>query len=62
MVVFAVWSRLREVWRKSGERRDENVIHNALQAQEVAEREKHSVETPLPPGRTNTDWTYIPPP
>ena len=61
MVVFAVWSRLREVWRKSGERRDENVIHNALQAQEQAERAKHT-EQPLPPGGGNTDWTYWTPP
>jgi len=61
VVVFAVWSRLREVWRKSGERRDENVIHNALQAQEEAERAKHT-EQPLPPGGGNTDWTYWTPP
>jgi hypothetical protein len=58
--MFAVWSRIREVWRKSGERRDENVIHNSLQAQEEAERAKHTEQT-RPPGGENPG-TYIPPP
>jgi hypothetical protein len=59
--VFTVWKRIRESWRRSGERSDENVVHNALQAHEEAERAKHT-EQPLPPGGKNTDWTYIPPP
>jgi len=58
--MFAVWSRIREVWRKSGEERDENVIHNALQAHEAAEREKHT-DQPLPPGRGSMDSTYVDP-
>jgi hypothetical protein len=60
--MLPVWRRIREVWRRSGERRDENVVENALYSHEVAEREKHTETTPLPPGRTNTDWTYIGPP
>jgi hypothetical protein len=52
---------MRERRRKSSERRDENAIQNALEAQEAAERAKHS-EAPLPAGGGNTDWTYIQPP
>ena len=55
-----LWQRIRDAWRKSGERLDANAVENARVAHEEAEREKHS-ETPLPPGRTNTEWTYIPP-
>jgi hypothetical protein len=59
--MLAVWRRIREGWRKSGERSDENAVHNALQAQEAAARAKHT-DPPLPPAGGNTDWTYIPPP
>ena len=52
--------RIREPWRKSRKRRDATAIENERVAHEAAERERHR-ETELPPGRTNTDWTYIPP-
>ena len=52
--------RIKEPWRKSRERRDVNAIENERVAHEAAERERHR-ETELPPGRTNTDWTYVPP-
>jgi len=56
----ALLRRIREAWRTSGMRRDSDAIENARVARESAEREKHR-ETELPPGRTNTDWTYVPP-
>ena len=56
-----LWQRIRDSWRRSGKQLDVNEIENARVAHEAAEREKHR-ETELPPGRTNTDWTYIPPP
>jgi hypothetical protein len=52
--------RIREPWRKSRERRDATAIENERVTHEAAERERHR-ETELPPGRTNTDWTYVPP-
>jgi hypothetical protein len=58
--MLAIWRRIRESWRTDAERSDENFVENALLAHEQAEREKHS-EQPLPPGRSNTDWTYINP-
>jgi hypothetical protein len=47
-------------WRRSGKQLEANAVENAQVAHEAAEREKHR-ETELPPGRTNTDWTYVPP-
>ena len=52
--------RIRESWRKSRKRRDAAAIKNERVAHEASEREKHR-ETELEPGRSNTDWTYIPP-
>jgi len=52
--------RIRKAWQRSGQQRDASAVENARVAHEAAEREKHS-ETELPPGRTNTDWTYVPP-
>ena len=57
-----LWRRIREAWQRSGERLDDNAVHNAAQAHEAAERAKHA-ENALPPeGRSNADWTYISPP
>jgi hypothetical protein len=59
--VLGVWKRIREAWRRTGERRDDNVVHNAAHAHEAAERAKH-MERALPAeGRSNADWTYVPP-
>jgi hypothetical protein len=58
--MIAFLRRINESWRRSGKGLDAQAIENARVAQEAAEREKHR-ETELPPGRTNTDWTYIPP-
>jgi len=52
--------RIKEPWRKSRKRRDATAIENERVAHEAAERERHR-ETELPPGRTNTNWTYVPP-
>ena len=52
--------RMMESWRTSGKELEARTIENAQVAHEAAEHEKHR-ETGLPPGRTNTDWTYVPP-
>jgi hypothetical protein len=58
----ALWQRMRQAWRLSGRELDENAVANAQAAHEQAEREKAQPTAPLPPGRSNTDWTYVPPP
>jgi len=58
--MIAFLRRMRESWQRSDRQRDATAIENARVAHEAAEREKHG-ETELPPGRTNTDWTYVPP-
>jgi len=55
-----VWQRIKDAWHRHGDELDANAVANARVAHEAAEREKHG-ETELPPGRTNTDWTYVPP-
>jgi hypothetical protein len=52
--------RMNASWRRSGKQLQANAVENARVAHEAVEREKHR-ETELPPGRTNTDWTYVPP-
>jgi len=52
--------RIREAWQRDGRELEANAIENAQVAHEAAEREKHR-ETALEPGRSNTDWTYVPP-
>ena len=51
--------RIRDAWRRSGEQRDQQWAEDKL-----AEREAmlHAADEPLPPSRTNSDWSYIPPP
>ena len=56
----AIVRRVREAWRTSRKRRDATAIANERVAHEALEREKHR-ETSLEPGRSNTDWTYVPP-
>jgi hypothetical protein len=56
-----LWQRIRGAWQRRGNRLDTNAIEKSRVAHEVAERERHR-ETGLQPGRSNTDWTYIPPP
>jgi hypothetical protein len=58
--VTALWKRIRNAWRRSGGQLEAKAIENARVAHEAAEREKHR-EAELPPGRSNTDWTYVPP-
>jgi hypothetical protein len=52
---------LRAAKARSDQRKDEAVISNFLVEHDQAERERHEPAPPLPSGRTNTDWTYIPP-
>jgi len=59
--VLNAWRRIREAWRRSGTRLDENAVHNAAQAHEAAERERHAERSVPPEGRSNADWTYVPP-
>lgn len=60
--VLAVWRGIRETWRRSRERKDAEAVHKALQAQKEADRAKLT-ERELPSeGRSNADWTYVPPP
>jgi len=58
-------AKLRRWWREStrrqNARKDEVATDKFLLEHEQADRER-SEPSPLPPGRTNTDWTYIPPP
>jgi hypothetical protein len=56
----SLWDRIRNAWRGRGRRLDASAIDNAQVAHEAAERERHR-ETGLEPGRSNTDWTYVPP-
>jgi hypothetical protein len=51
--------RIRDAWRRSGEQRDQQWAEDKL-----AEREaiRHTADEPLPPSRSNSDWSYIPPP
>jgi len=56
----SLWERLWNAWRGQGRRLDANASENAKVAHEVAELEKQR-ETGLEPGRSNTDWTYVPP-
>ncbi len=58
--MIAFLRRMRESWQRSRKPLDDSAIQNARVAHEAAEREKHR-ETELPPGRSNTDWTYVPP-
>jgi hypothetical protein len=58
--MIAFLRRRRESWQRSGKHLEAHAIENARLAHEAAEREKHR-ETELPPARTNTDWTYVPP-
>jgi hypothetical protein len=58
--MIAFLRRMKASWRRSRKQLEANAVENAQVAHEVAEREKHG-ETELPPGRTNTDWTYVPP-
>jgi hypothetical protein len=58
--MIAFLRRIRESWQRSGKQLEDQAIENARVAHEVAEREKHR-ETELPAGRSNTDWTYVPP-
>jgi len=58
--MIAFLRRIRESWQRSGKQLEDHAIENARVAHETAEREKHR-ETELPPGRSNTDWTYVPP-
>jgi hypothetical protein len=58
--MIAFLRRMNASWRRSGKQLEANAVENAQVAHEAAEREKHR-ETELPPGRTNTDWTYVPP-
>jgi hypothetical protein len=55
-----LWKRIRAAWHRSGKQLEANAIENARLAHKSAERDKR-VETELPPGRSNTDWTYIAP-
>jgi hypothetical protein len=58
--MIAFLRRMRESWQRSGKELEAQAIKNARVAHEAAEREKHR-EAELPPGRMNTDWTYVPP-
>jgi hypothetical protein len=58
--VLGLRERIRNAWRTRGRRLDAKAIERASVAQEAAERERHRA-TSLEPGRSNTDWTYIPP-
>ena len=56
-----VWRRLRQRHERARHVQDQARVENALYEHVRSEGEKgKGVE--LPPGRTNTDWTYIPPP
>jgi hypothetical protein len=60
--VFAnFWRRLRQGHEPARHLKDQARVENALYEHERSEREKRK-GVGLPPGRTNTDWTYIPPP
>lgn len=56
-----LWYRFREAWRRQGAQLEDGAVENALLEHEQAEREKRQ-PMDLPPGRNNTDWTYVPPP
>jgi UV DNA damage repair endonuclease len=52
--------RIRDAWRRSGKQADQHYAEDM-----VAQREADlhsSGDNPLPVSRTNSDWTYIPPP
>jgi hypothetical protein len=51
--------RIRDAWRRSGERADQHYAEDKLAQMEA---ERHAADEPLPPSRTNSDWSYIPPP
>ena len=53
---------LRAVKARSDRRKDEAVVSNFLVEHDAAERERHEPTPRIPPGRTNTDWTYTLPP
>ncbi len=58
-MLSAIWR-----WFRNGEaqrRKDEAATERFLREHEEAEREKHRPPE-LPPGRSNTDWTYVGPP
>ena len=56
-----LWRRLKATARGAEELRNEVAVERTLLEQEQHERDKREA-TPIPPGRTNTDWTYVPPP
>jgi hypothetical protein len=60
--MLGVWRRIREEWRGSGKRKDERAVDKALRAQEEAGRVKHTERSLPAEGRSNADWTYVPPP
>jgi hypothetical protein len=57
-----MFARLRRRLHESNERhiraKDESVIEKVLREHEESERQKAG-PVDLPPGRTNTDWTYV---
>jgi hypothetical protein len=55
-----LWQRIEESWRRRSDELDANAVENAQLSHAQAELEKHR-ETSLEPGRSNTDWTYVPP-
>jgi hypothetical protein len=59
-----VFTRLRRRLRESSERheraKDDVAVERALREHEESERQK-AQPVDLPPGRSNTDWTYVDP-
>jgi hypothetical protein len=57
-----MFARLRRRLREGNERvalaKDEATVEKALREHDTSEREKAD-PVDLPPGRTNTDWTYV---
>ena len=51
--------RIRAAWRRSNEQRDQEYAEDVLARREA---ELQAADDPLPASRTNSDWSYIPPP
>jgi hypothetical protein len=55
-----LWRRFRESRAQHEHLKDEVATERFLLDRELRDRER-THDDPLPPGRSNTDWTYFPP-
>jgi hypothetical protein len=57
-MVSSLWRRFRERKERGERLKDEAAVEKFLREHEEDEREKAQL-VDLPPGRSNTDWTYV---